>query len=409
MTTEISTDLITPLGAYLRLSDARAAFLFESVERGRLGRYSFVGCGNRLVDWTRATVLGDPVFGFLGYDAIAEFEPSVPLPADGPATPSSRFIVPDVLVRFDHARGVADVLRGDPSAVAERFASSIPERRPLGDAAGPLKRYPGRDEHLARVERAKKYIREGDIYQVVISQRAERPTSASPVDLYRSLRRVNPSPYLFLIEFGDFALVGSSPETIVKCEGARAAVNPIAGTIASGIGDAATLLSSEKDRAEHVMLVDLGRNDLSRVCVPGTVHVDRFMAPERYSHVTHLVSEVVGELEEGCTPFELARACFPAGTVSGAPKIRAMQIISELEGYRRGIYAGAVGYVFPEEQTLDMCIAIRTAIIREGVAYLQAGGGIVADSDAAAEHEECLNKLRALEDAIALAGEAEPR
>ena len=156
----------------------------------------------------------------------------------------------------------------------------------------------------------------------MISQRAERPTSASPVDLYRSLRRVNPSPYLFLIEFADIALVGSSPETIVKCDGARAAVNPIAGTVASGVGDSATLLSSEKDRAEHVMLVDLGRNDLSRVCVPGTVHVERFMEPERYSHVTHLVSEVIGELEDNRTPFELAQACFPAGTVSGAPKIQ---------------------------------------------------------------------------------------
>ncbi len=412
MTTEISTDLITPLGAYLRLGDARAdraAFLFESVERGRLGRYSFVGCGKRLVDWNGATGGGDPVFGFLGYDAIADFEPSVPLPADGPETPPSRFVVPDVLVRFDHARGVANVLRGDPSDVAERFASSIPERPPSRHAAGPLTRYPGRDEHLARVEQAKKYIREGDVYQVVISQRAERPTSASPIDLYRSLRRVNPSPYLFLIEFGDFALVGSSPETIVKCEGARAAVNPIAGTVASGVDDTAALLSSEKDRAEHVMLVDLGRNDLSRVCVPGTVHLERFMEPERYSHVTHLVSEVAGELEEGCAPFALAQACFPAGTVSGAPKIRAMQIISELEGYRRGIYAGAVGYVFPDDGALDMCIAIRTAIVRHGVAYLQAGGGIVADSDPSAEHEECLNKLRALEEAIALAEEAPPR
>ncbi len=300
-------------------------------------------------------------------------------------------------------RGVADVIRGEPTQVAAQFASPIPERVAGGGIRGPLVRHPERAEHLSRVERAKKYIREGDVYQVVISQRAERPTSASPVDLYRSLRRVNPSPYLFLIEFADIALVGSSPETIVKCDGARAAVNPIAGTVASGVGDSATLLSSEKDRAEHVMLVDLGRNDLSRVCVPGTVHVERFMEPERYSHVTHLVSEVIGELEDNRTPFELAQACFPAGTVSGAPKIRAMQIISELEGYRRGIYAGAVGYVLPEERTLDMCIAIRTAVVRDGVAYLQAGGGIVADSDPVAEHQECLNKLRALEDAITLA------
>ena len=194
----------------------------------------------------------------------------------------------------------------------------------------------------------------------------------------------------------------------MKCEGRRAAVNPIAGTIATGEGDAEALLSSEKDRAEHVMLVDLGRNDLSRVCLPGTVRVERFMTPERYSHVTHLVSEVVGELRDGVSPFDVLRACFPAGTVSGAPKVRAMQIISELEEHRRGVYAGAVGYVFPERRELDTCIAIRTLVLRDGVAYLQAGGGIVADSDPAAEHEECLNKLRALETAIELAEAEQP-
>ncbi len=210
-------------------------------------------------------------------------------------------------------------------------------------------------------------------------------------------------------ELDDLALVGSSPETVVKCEGSRAELNPIAGTIAPGEGDAEALLSSEKDRAEHVMLVDLGRNDLSRVCVPGTVHVERFMEAERYSHVTHLVSEVVGELREGCTPFELLRACFPAGTVSGAPKVRAMQIISELEGHRRGVYAGAVGYVFPQQRELDTCIAIRTLILRDGIACLQAGGGITSDSDPAAEHQECLNKLGALEAAIELAEQEQPR
>ena len=235
----------------------------------------------------------------------------------------------------------------------------------------------------------------------MIAQRATRSTSASAVELYRALRRVNPSPYLFLLELGDIALVGSSPETVVKCAGRRAELNPIAGTIAPGEGDAAALLASEKERAEHTMLVDLGRNDLSRVCVPGSVTVDRFMEPERYSHVTHLVSEVVGELRDGITPFELLRATFPAGTVSGAPKVRAMQPISELEGYRRGPYAGAVGYALPG--ALDTCIAIRTLWLRDGVAHLQAGGGIVADSDPAAEHEECLAKLRALEAAIDLA------
>jgi anthranilate synthase component 1 len=397
---EIATDLLTPLGAYLRLrADAPGAFLLESVERGRLGRHSFVGRGSRLVSFDEAEALGEPVVGYLGYDAVARLEPTVPLPADGPDWPESVFVVPDVLVRFDHARGVAEVLLGETG-----WLDGADPLVPRGTGArGLLERSPERDEHLQRVEQAKEHIREGDVFQVVIAQRAKRPTSASAVELYRALRRVNPSPYLFLLELDGTALVGSSPETVVKCEGSRAALNPIAGTIAPGEHDAETLLASEKDRAEHTMLVDLGRNDLSRVCVPGSVRVERFMTPERYSHVTHLVSEVVGELEEGITPFQLLRACFPAGTVSGAPKVRAMQIVSELEGYRRGIYAGAVGYVLPAERQLDTCIAIRTLVLRDGVAHLQAGGGIVADSDPAAEHEECLNKLRALETAIELA------
>ena len=396
--TEIPTDLLTPLGAYLALREnAVGSFLLESVERGRLGRYSFVGAGSRVVSFAEAERLAEPVVGYLGYDAVATFEPTVPLPDDGPGVPESLFLVPDVLLRFDHARGVAELLRGDaptgPSPSLPRGSSP----------RGPLEREPTREEHLRRVERAQEHIREGDVFQVVIAQRATRPTSASAVELYRALRRVNPSPYLFLLELGDVALVGSSPETVVKCAGRRAELNPIAGTIAPGEGDAAALLSSEKDRAEHTMLVDLGRNDLSRVCVPGSVRVERFMEPERYSHVTHLVSEVVGELGDGITPFELLRATFPAGTVSGAPKVRAMQIISELEQYRRGIYAGAVGYFLPQTGELDTCIAIRTLWLRDGVAHLQAGGGIVADSDPAAEHEECLAKLRALEAAIDLA------
>jgi anthranilate synthase component 1 len=403
-TREIPTDLLTPLGAYLRLrAGARAAFLLESVERGRLGRHSFVGRGSRLVSFEEAEALGEPVVGYLGYDAVARFEPTVPLPADGPALPESSFVVPELLVRFDHARGIAEVLVGDADDAARLLEAEAPDAPTSRTARSELRRYPERDEHLRRVERAKEHIREGDVFQVVVAQRAERPTSASAFELYRALRRVNPSPYLFLLELGNIALVGSSPETVVKCAGRRAALNPIAGTIAPGEGDAEALLSSEKDRAEHTMLVDLGRNDLSRVCVAGTVRVEQFMSAERYSHVTHLVSEVVGELRDGVTPFELLRACFPAGTVSGAPKVRAMQIISELERYRRGVYAGAVGYVLPEQGELDTCIAIRTLVLHDGVAYLQAGGGIVADSDPADEHQECLNKLAALERAIELA------
>ena len=409
VTREIATDLLTPLGAYLRLREhAPAAFLLESVERGRLGRHSFVGCGSRLVGFDEAETLGEPVVGYLGYDVVARLEPTVALPASGPEFAESRFVVPELLVRFDHARGVAEILVGDPEQAAALLEGPQPDA-PRGEGdRGELRRFPERDEYLGWVDRAKEHIREGDVFQVVIAQRAERPTSASAFELYRALRRVNPSPYLFLLELGDVALVGSSPETVVKCSERRAALNPIAGTIAPGEGDAEALLASVKDRAEHTMLVDLGRNDLSRVCVPGSVTVERFMTPERYSHVTHLVSEVVGELREDVTPFELLRACFPAGTVSGAPKVRAMQIISELEGYRRGVYAGAVGYVLPHERELDTCIAIRTLVLRDGVAHLQAGGGIVADSDPAAEHQECLNKLAALERAIELA-EAEQR
>jgi anthranilate synthase component I len=398
--TEIPTDLLTPLGAYLRLRDGNAcASLLESVERGRLGRYSFVGAGSRLVSLEEAEALGEPVVGYLGYDAVASLEPTVPLPDEGPRVPESLFLVPDVLLRFDHARGVAELMLG----AADRLNGPVPELPRGADVRGPLEREPARDEHLRRVERAQHHIREGDVFQVVIAQRATRPTSASAVEIYRALRRVNPSPYLFLLELGELALVGSSPETVVKCSGRRAELNPIAGTVVPGESDAATLLASEKERAEHTMLVDLGRNDLSRVCLAGSVRVERFMEPERYSHVTHLVSEIVGELRDDVTPFQLLRACFPAGTVSGAPKVRAMQIISELEGYRRGIYAGAVGYCLPDESELDTCIAIRTLWLRDGVAHLQAGGGIVADSDPAAEHEECLAKLRALEAAIELA------
>jgi anthranilate synthase component 1 len=407
-TTEIATDLLTPLGAYLRLrEDAPAAFLLESVERGRLGRHSFVGRGSRIVGFDEAEALGEPVVGYLGYDVVTRLEPTVQLPGDGPGFDESRFVVPELLVRFDHARGVAEVLVGSPDEAARLLDAPQPEAPRGNGTRGDLRRHPASDEHIRRVERAKEHIREGDVFQVVIAQRAERPTACSAFELYRALRRVNPSPYLFLLELGDIALVGSSPETVVKCEGSRAAVNPIAGTIAPGEGDAEALLASEKDRAEHVMLVDLGRNDLSRVCEPGSVRVERFMQTERYSHVTHLVSEVVGDLRDGVTPFELLRACFPAGTVSGAPKVRAMQIISELEGYRRGIYAGAVGYVLPGRREMDTCIAIRTLVLRDGVAYLQAGGGIVADSDPADEHQECLNKLRAIEAAIDLAEAAQ--
>ena len=341
----IHADLITPLGAYLRLrAGARAGFLLESVEKGRLGQHSLVGAGAHLVTFEEAereVAAGRPVVGYLGYDHVAVLEPTVPLPEGGAGLPESRFVVADTLVRFDHAASVAEVLAGDPAAVAARLRAEA-DGEPGGPfAGGPTRRFPGREDYEEGVRRAKEHIRVGDAFQIVLSQRAERPTSVSAIALYRSLRRINPSPYHFLLELDGISLVGSSPETLVKLEGRRASLNPIAGTTMPGEGDAEHLLASEKDRAEHVMLVDLGRNDLARVCAAGTVRVVRFLEAERYSHVTHLVSEVAGELLPGRTGFDLLRACFPAGTVSGAPKVRAMQIVTELEGYRRGPYAGA--------------------------------------------------------------------
>jgi anthranilate synthase component 1 len=398
--TTLDTDLLTPLAAYLRLrGSARASFLLESVDQGRLGRHSFVGCGDRLVSFEEAEGLSVPVVGYLGYDHVAKLERTVPLPAQGAGSPESLFVAADTFLRFDHVTGTADVLHGDPAQVAAVLVREPGAVAPPTAGHSETQRFPDRPEHLRRIARVQEHIRRGDVFQVVLSQRAERETSASPLAVYRALRRINPSPYLFLLELGDLALVGSSPETHVKVEGSRASLNPIAGTTERGPGDAERLLASEKDRAEHVMLVDLGRNDLSRVCEPGSVRVERFLEPERFSHVTHLVSEVAGRLRSGVTPFDVLRATFPAGTVSGAPKVRAMQIVSELEEYRRGTYAGVVGYHAPG-LGLDTCIAIRTVRLQDGRAYLQAGGGIVADSDPADEHQECLNKLAALEAAL---------
>jgi anthranilate synthase component 1 len=402
-TATVDTDLLTPLGAYLRLRDSgRASFLLESVEQGRLGRYSLIGAGSRLLTYEEAELAGEPVVGYLSYDFVAKLEPTVPMPDAGRGLPESRFVVPDVLVRFDHARGIAEVLRGDPDTTLQLLESDLPRPPRERGTRFDTTRLPAQADYEEGVRVCKEFIRRGDAFQIVLSQRAERPTGVSALGLYRTLRRVNPSPYLFLLELDGLALVGSSPETLVKFEDGRATLNPIAGSTQPGEGDAERLLSSEKDRAEHVMLVDLGRNDLSRVCRAGSVHVVRFLEPERFSHITHLVSEVAGELRPDVTSFDLLRATFPAGTVSGAPKVRAMQIISELEGYRRGPYAGAVLYALPGGP-LDACIAIRTIVLHDGVALLQAGAGIVADSDPTAEHEECLRKLAALEAAIDLA------
>ena len=313
MAVRIPTDLLTPLGAYLRLREgAAASFLLESVEQGRLGRHSFIGSGTRLVSFEEAEALDAPVVGYLAYDHIAKLEPTVQLPADGPDLPESRFVVADTLVRFDHGSGTAEVLAGDHDEIAARLEKELVfQKHNPSSERSTVRRTPDQATYEKGVGRIREHIRAGDAFQVVLSQRAERPTSASALELYRALRRVNPSPYLFLLELGELALVGSSPETLVKCEDGRASLNPIAGTTHPGDGDAERLLASEKDRAEHVMLVDLGRNDLSRVCKPASVRVARFLEPERFSHVTHLVSEVTGELQDDVSAVRPAARVLP--------------------------------------------------------------------------------------------------
>src|SRR5690348_8733031 len=421
-------DLLTPVGAYLLLREALGApaFLLESVERGeQVGRYSFLAAGLETTGSLKEAVAfahthpgpgpGDPPFvggavGYVSYDWVSELEP-VSLPeeaATDAGLPRMGFMLAGAVVAFDHVRRTVSLI-GRPDEV-DRLEGVL-GRAPAAAAGPPLARgeqavETPREAYLAAVARAKEHIAAGDAFQIVLSQRIRRSTGASPFAIYRALRAVNPSPYMFLLDHGEFQLVGSSPETHVRLDtDGRCELRPIAGTRPRGADReaderlAGELLASEKERAEHVMLVDLARNDLGRVCTPGSVRVERFMDVERYSHVMHIVSQVFGRLAGGRDAAALLRATFPAGTLSGAPKVRAMQLISELEGRRRGAYAGAVGYLgFGGD--MDTCIAIRTIAMRDGVAYLQAGAGIVADSDPADEHQECLNKLAALGAAI---------
>jgi anthranilate synthase component 1 len=424
----LPADLLTPVGAYLLLRKALGApaFLLESVERGeQVGRYSFLAAGLRTTESLEQAVAfaasrpgpapGEPPFvggavGHICYDWVAGLEP-VPLPPahpDDAGLPELRFMLADSVVAFDHVRRTVSLI-GSPAEV-ERLQQALAQppaaiiAPPL--AAGESHSETTRSQYMAAVERAREHIAAGDAFQIVPSQRVRRHTGASPFSIYRALRTVNPSPYMFLLDSGDFQLVGSSPETHVRLDmDGTCELRPIAGTrprSADRTRDealAAELLASEKDRAEHVMLVDLARNDLGRVCLPGSIRVDRYMDVERYSHVMHIASSVRGQIRPDRDAAALLRATFPAGTVSGAPKVRAMQIISELEGRRRGGYAGAVGYLgFGGD--MDTCIAIRTIVMRDGVAHLQAGAGIVADSDPAAEHDECMNKVAALGAAI---------
>ena len=467
---EVRADLLTPVSAFLKVAEhADRAFLFESVEGGeRLARYSFLGKDPFLVlrsvagatirqqagrtealpasffDTLRGVMdryrsphapelprfTGGAV-GFLGYDIASWFEPTLagaraayPKPAE--AGDDAALMLFDTVLAFDHVKHriliIANALVDDGCdlrvcydlATAKiRFLEaeldrqiSAPPPAPASDVE--LQSNTSRAAFERAVRIAKDYITAGDIFQVVLSQRFETALAADPFAVYRALRYVNPSPYMYFLRMGEVSIVGSSPEMLVRVEGRRAETHPIAGTRPRGAtSDADELLAdelrrSEKECAEHVMLVDLGRNDLGRVSVYGSVQVPQYMALERYSHVMHLVSRVVGELADAHDALDALAACFPAGTVSGAPKIRAMEIIEELEPTRRGIYAGAVGYV-DFAGHLDCCITIRTIVIRDGRAYVQAGAGIVADSDPTAEYEETQAKASALFRALRMA------
>jgi len=452
---EVTADLETPVSAFLKVRTGPYSFLLESVEGGeRLARYSFIGNqpyrvlrtgpaqqwdGDPLVPveqemarFQQVPVAGVPAFtggaiGYVAYDAVRHFEPRVhPPEADPLGIPEAIWMFCDSMVVFDHIHHTIKVvahcrLDGDIESayrqatlqidgIVERLSSATVQL-PQQDVAEVLRSSGegesnvGREGYELMVEKIREHVVAGDVIQTVPSQRVARRTGVHPFNIYRQLRTVNPSPYMFYLDFGEFQVVGASPEMLVRVEDGVAYTHPIAGTRPRGATPeeddrlAAELLADEKERAEHIMLVDLGRNDIGRVAKPGTVTVDRLMEIEKYSHVMHIVSNVSGRLDEGKTRFDAFRSVFPAGTVSGAPKVRAMELIAELEPSRRGIYAGAVGYA-SFAGSLDTCIAIRTMLVRDGVAYLQAGGGIVYDSVPETEYVETVNKMRALMRAI---------
>ncbi|MEX2535633.1 MAG: anthranilate synthase component I [Trueperaceae bacterium] len=457
---EVLADLETPLTAYLKVA-GHPAFLLESVEQGeRVARYSFIGTGERRrieARGTRVTITGpggtetietsDPLrilwectvrnvephpqlpsfwagaVGFAAYDLIRLYERLPDSNHDELGTPDLLFVEPEVLVIFDHLRRkifiVAAAEEGnaaDEEMARERVEAAYQRLRgPLpgvpGDRAGRLTEFKSnftKDEFMAVVERAVAYIHAGDVFQVVPSQRMSADLGVHPFAIYRALRTVNPSPYLGYLDLGPVTMVASSPESLVKSDGVNVETRPIAGTRRRGV-DAAEdeelareLLADAKERAEHVMLVDLGRNDLGRVCRFGSVKVEDLMSIERYSHVMHIVSKVTGKLAEGRTPLDALSATLPMGTASGAPKIRAMEIIDELESVKRGPYAGAFGYL-SVSGAMDMALTLRTVVVAKGRMHLQAGGGVVADSDPEFEYQESLNKLAALRKAVEMA------
>ncbi len=467
----VLADLETPVSVYIKLAQAgKTSFMLESVEGGeQVGRYSFLGVnpkglitvrGNQVTrelngqrtirelapgenpllavkeEFGRVRPVrleGLPRFvggavGFIGYDVVRWFEELPDTAGQELDVPDAAFMLPDTLVIFDHVRHRLILLanahnQGDPAAAwddanrrLDELAAILAQPLPVGDL--PVESLEeefvsnmSREKFEGNVRAAREYIAAGDAFQIVLSQRFMRRSSAQPFTIYRALRAINPSPYMFFLHFGDdLTLMGASPEMMVRLEDGVAYLRPIAGTRPRGNTDAEDdalaeeLLQDPKERAEHVMLVDLGRNDIGRVSDYGTVRVPDMMYIERYSHVMHIVSEVTGQLRAGMDAFDLLAATFPAGTLSGAPKVRAMEIIEELEGSRRGPYGGAVGY-FSFDGSMDSCITIRSLLMLKDLLYLQAGAGIVADSDPATEYQETVNKARAVAVAVRQAEE----
>jgi anthranilate synthase component I len=468
--TSFVDDCETPVSAFLKLRDEGPCFLLESAEQGRLGRYSFLGFSPRAVlrwdegvlsEWPAEPASDEPArrleapdpyaavseylsryrlapvddlppfaggaVGFFGYDLVRTVEPLASPNPDPIGLPDMALMVSDVLVVFDHMRheltlmayafldAEADVDAAYARAVGaigdvrERLRGPVPATTPR-EASNDAKftSNMSREQFEGNVRRIIEYIHAGDAFQVVPSQRFSAPSPVEAFSIYRGLRTVNPSPYMYFLDFGDFQIAGASPEPLVKVAGRRVETRPIAGTYPRGASEeedrrqADELLRDPKERAEHLMLVDLGRNDLGRVCEYGSVEVDELMIVESYSHVLHIVSQVSGRLRAEVTPMDALRAVLPAGTLSGAPKVRAMQIIDELEPHKRGSYGGAIGYVgFNGE--LDTAIHIRTVVIKDGIVHVQAGGGTVADAKPDYEYRESLAKAEAIFRAVELA------
>jgi anthranilate synthase component 1 len=456
---ESFADLDTPLSLYLKLANQRYTFLLESVVGGeRFGRYSFIGLpakirirvrGRHVEVEDRGGIVerfdGDPLAflreymrrfkaaprpglprfcgglaGYFGYDTVRHIETR--LAGRAPAAPGALDDLPEMLLLLTDELAVIDNLAGtiylivyaDPAeanaywnaqdrlqGLRQKLRAAVTIPFQTASAVAVPESETGAERYKAAVRRAKEYIAAGDIMQVVLSQRMKVPFAASPLSLYRALRSLNPSPYMFYYDFGDFHVVGASPEILVRKEGSTVTLRPIAGTRPRGATrDADEALAGElavdpKEIAEHVMLLDLGRNDVGRVAEIGSVRVTEQMAIERYSHVMHIVSNVEGALKPGLSSFDVLAATFPAGTVSGAPKVRAMEIIDELEPTRRGVYAGAVGYISFQDD-MDTAIAIRTAVVKDGMVYVQVGAGIVHDSNPEAEWQETQSKARAV-------------